>query len=75
MRYKFRKEYKNEIFSNGLHQLDMANEVGVSPEHINQVVNGKYNCSKTLAILFTIVANKNLENKYDMHQLFEEIIK
>lgn len=71
MGYKFKKEYKNCIFDN-IPQSLFANEIGISRYHLNKVINENKECSKSLAILITMMANKETNGNYDVYQLFEK---
>lgn len=74
MSYKFKTEYKEQIFGNSdVSKTKFAENIGVSKEHLSQVINGHYKCSKTMAILFTVNANMIHGNKYDMHDLFYQV--
>ena len=56
--YRFRKE----LFINiKINQNNLANEIGLSRQYINGVINNKYNCRKIVAYSMTKLINSDAE--------------
>ena len=56
--YRFRKE----LFINiKINQNNLANEIGLSRQYINGVINNKYNCRKIVAYAMTKLINSDAE--------------
>lgn len=56
--YRFRKE----LFTNiKINQSKMANEIGLSFQYVNGVINNKYNCRKIVAYAMTKLINSDAE--------------
>lgn len=73
MSYKFNVAMKKELFENAnFKQCKFAEEIGITKYHLSQIVNGHCNCSKPIAILFTMFINKQKGTEYDMHDLFQQ---
>lgn len=56
--YRFRKE----LFTNiKINQSKMANEIGLSFQYVNGVINNRYNCRKIVAYAMTKLINSDAE--------------
>lgn len=56
--YRFRKE----LFANiKINQSKMANEIGLSFQYVNGVINNRYNCRKIVAYAMTKLINSDAE--------------
>ena len=56
--YRFKKEKFDKI---KLNQTRIADEIGISRQYINGVINNKYNCRKIVAYAMTKLINSNAE--------------
>ena len=56
--YRFKKEKFDKI---KLNQAKIADEIGISRQYINGVINNKYNCRKIVAYAITKLINSNAE--------------
>lgn len=54
--------FKKELFMNiKINQKNLANEIGLSRQYINGVINNKYNCRKIVAYAMTKLINSDAE--------------
>ena len=56
--YRFKKEKFDKI---KLNQARIADEIGISRQYINGVINNRYNCRKLVAYAMTKLINSNAE--------------
>lgn len=54
--------FKKELFINiKINQKNLADEIGLSRQYINGVINNKYNCRKIVAYAMTKLINSDAE--------------
>lgn len=54
--------FKKELFINiKINQKNIADEIGLSRQYINGVINNKYNCRKIVAYAMTKLINSDAE--------------
>ena len=54
--------FKKELFMNiKINQKNLADEIGLSRQYINGVINNKYNCRKIVAYAMTKLINSDAE--------------
>ena len=54
--------FKKELFINiKINQGRIADEIGISRQYINGVINNRYNCRKIVAYAMTKLINSNAE--------------
>ena len=54
--------FKKELFMNiKINQKNLANEIGLSRQYINGVINNKYNCRKIVAYAMTKLIDSDAE--------------
>lgn len=62
--------FKKELFINiKINQKNLADEIGLSRQYINGVINNKYNCRKIVAYAMT----KSINSDAEISDYFERV--
>ena len=62
--------FKKELFINiKINQKNLADEIGLSRQYINGVINNKYNCRKIVAYAMT----KSINSDAEINDYFEMV--
>ena len=62
--------FKKELFINiKINQKNLADEIGLSRQYINGVINNKYNCRKIVAYAMT----KSINSDAEINDYFERV--